>query len=280
MRTDETGRGLPFKFAAFSLCMNAPPCKPKLAKGADLFSLRHPGAAAVLALALLLGSGCAVTRDSRFSQLRPCAAPQERVRVAVLTPQINPALRRENLTPENPWYERLGDGRGSVVTSGMPDVAVGWDLVILLNRSKRFSQVFPVTSREEAARLGADRLLLCTVHDYRTINRGANRRYPLMFITSPLMSMYWIPWLTLEAKLDLEAEMIHPVTGERFFHNRLQRSYTKTVRLAMPAPFTKKMLNFLQVEATPECILELFDLDRIPPEPEVGPAQPVPEPCR
>lgn len=238
--------------------------------------------------------------DSPIQPIRPLARP-EPVCVAVLPPRIHPSLRLPDFKPENAWYQRLADGRGSVVTSTIPEQHIALDVVATLTRANRYRRVISVLTTEDARRLGADQIMVCTIHDYRTVLLGANSRYPLMAATSLLMSQYWIRWMTLEARLDWEVEMTSLQTGDSVFKRRLSRNYTKTVRYAVSPYFTEKMLTFLRCEATPVFVGEMFGLEFMPegadpsappvpvpaephlptPEPEVAPSpapQPVPPP--
>lgn len=207
--------------------------------------------------------GCATTTDTALRQIRPAAQP-EPVRIAVLPPRIHPSLRLPDFKPDNEWYQRLADGRGTIVTSTTPERHITLDMITTLSQAHRYLRIFPVQTKEDARRLGANRIMTCTIHDYRTVLLGANARYPEMALTSILMSQYWIRWLTLEARLDWEVELTVPETGECTFKRRLARTYAKTVRYATSSYFTEKMLTFLRCEATPEFVGELFELEMVP----------------
>lgn len=232
----------------------------------------------LVALAAILFSGCASLRDTRFSRIVPLPAP-EPVRVAVLPPRIPDALRPGQLPPEGEWYERLAAGRGLVVTSATPERDLTLALVGNLSLGNAFTRVFPAADAAEAAHLGADRVLQVTVHDYRTILRGANSRYSLVVLLGPLFPQYWVRWLTLEASLDWEVELRRVDDGTRTFARRLERHYYRTVRYALGAHLTDKMLAFLRGPASTEFIGELFLLDmaELPDDPD-GDAEPAPEP--
>lgn len=221
--------------------------------------------ALVLLTAAFLLAGCASVRDTRFSRLLPQDLPQPH-RIAILQPTVVPELQPENLTGEGSWYLRLLGGRGLVVTGEALDRDAGLALITTLTRSGQYERVFAVGSIADARRLGADRLLVWTIHDSRTIIRGANSRYPLVILLGPLMAQYWIPWLSLEARIDWEVEMRSLATGEVTFQRRLQRSYYRTVRYALPSYLVRKMLTFLRFEAMPEYVAEIMMLDTLGPE--------------
>lgn len=223
------------------------------------------GILAVLLAAFLI-SGCAVTSDTEFGRIVPRAEPAP-WRLAVLPPRIDSVLRPENLKPESSWYARLLDGRGGVVGSAEPEKDVAMLLGVTLARSRFCQGIGPAASPEDAIARGADHLLICTVHDFRTILRGGNARYAWVVLLGPLVPQYWIRCLTLEARLDWEVEIVDIRNGRREFYRRHSRSYYKTVRYAFPSYFQDKMLNFLRFEATPEFVGELFMLDLREPEP-------------
>ena len=217
----------------------------------------------------LLGTGCASIRDTEFSVLVPPSRP-EPWRIAVLVPEVTPALRPENVKSEGAWYEFLLGGRGTVVTGSDLSREVGLALIATLTQAEKYQRVFPVNSEAQARELRADRILSCRVYDCRTILQGANLRY---LWTVPLgFPQYLVRCLTLEARLDWDVQMFNLTDGTEVFHRRLQRSYYKTVRSVLPYKLIDKMLTFLQYEAVPEYVVELFLLDTaVPAEAAVQP---------
>ena len=220
------------------------------------------------ALFLML-AGCASLHDTTFSPILPRREP-EPWRVAVLPPLVAPHLLPENLKAESDWYERIFDGRGAVVTS--PDIAkdAALALATTLTIADRYRRVVLVKSLEEAGAMGATHALIWTVHDYRSILRGANPRGAWMLILGPLAPQYWIRWLTLEGKLDWDVEILDLATKQPVFAQRQARSYFKTVRYAQNKYLMSKMLGFLRFEACPEFVCDLFAIEkdeRVPGQP-------------
>jgi hypothetical protein len=198
------------------------------------------------------------------------------LKVAVLPAKVASPLAPENLEPETAWYQQLADGRGVVVSSKTTPSDIPVMLVSTLSVVNQYESIFPVASVEEAARLGADEVMLCIVRDYRTVLRGANARYPWLMILGPLAPQYWIRWLTIEARLDWEIQMWSLKTGEQTRQVRLERRYVMTVRYALGSHFTDKMLAFLRFQASPELIADLFQIETRPrpgaePEFEIDP---------
>lgn len=212
------------------------------------------------AVLLLLGAGCAAVRDTQFSLIVPLAQPEPR-RVAVLPPLVADTLKGEKLTPENEWWQRLFDSRGAVITSSTPETDVALGLVAALSQGGKYKRVFPAASLEDARRMGADSVIRCEVHDYRTVISGANSRYKYVMLLGPLMPQYWIRWLTLEARVDWEVTQYNLADGRCTFQRRLARSYYRTVRYALPKYLMDKMLRFLTYEAAPEFVADMFMLD-------------------
>jgi hypothetical protein len=229
----------------------------------------------------LLLCACTSIRDTRFSRVLPLPDP-EPLRVAVLPPQVAEGLRAGQLQGEGRWYETLAAGRGMTVTSATPEQDIALALVSTLSLGRAFHRVFLAADATEAARLGADRLLRVSVHDYRTVLRGANARYSLVMLLGPLLPQYWVRWLTFEARLDWEAELVPLDGGPPTFRRRLERRYYLTARYALGPGLADKMLNFLRTDATNEFIGECFLLhlvERDAPPPAAVPPHPSPAPA-
>ena len=215
----------------------------------------------VILLAAFFVSGCASLRDTAFTQILPKPNPQP-YKLAVLPPRLDACLRDGNLQTDSPWYAMLfTGGRGMVATDRTPEDTIAKNLAVALNDGNFCRRVLTAATPEEAVRRGADKILICRVHDFRTILCGNNGRFGYVMLLGPLAAQYWIRCATLEARLDWEAEITDARTGKREFYRRHIQSYYKTVRMAYPTPFLEKMNNFLVVEATPEFISELFLLD-------------------
>lgn len=215
----------------------------------------------ILLLVALLGSGCAATRDTQFSAIVAQRTTESR-RVAVLPPHVADFLREENLTPESAWWQRLLDGRGGVVTSRKPEAEIRLALIASLSLAGKYRRVFAADSIEEARRLGADSILQCEVYDYRTIVRGANRRYPLSLLLSPVFAPYWMRWLSLEARLDWDVTIYSLTTSHVAFQRRLAQSYYRTTRYSYTR-LTDHLLSLLRDDAAPEFIAEMFLLETL-----------------
>ncbi|MCU0858678.1 MAG: hypothetical protein MUC65_09790 [Pontiellaceae bacterium] len=203
--------------------------------------------------------GCATSIETPVRKRQPCSAPQP-LRVGVLPPRIHPSLGKENFKAEKPFYKQLIDGRGMVVTSGSPSKDIGLEIVSVLTRAGKYQRIFTIGNEDDAQRFGADALLTVTVRDYRTALLGSNKNYLLMTLLSPLMSQYWIRWLTLEARLDWEVKLTSVADGSILYRKRLKKQYTSPVRSAFGHHFTDKMLSFLENRAAPDFISELFEL--------------------
>lgn len=212
-------------------------------------------------LAAFFVSGCASLRDTSFTQILPKPNPQPYT-LAVLPPRIDSGLREENLQNDAAWYTLIfTGGRGLVATDRTPETTIAESLAIALNGGNFCRRAFLAATPEEAVKRGADKILVCQVHDFRTILCGNNGRYGYVMLLGPLAAQYWIRCATLEARLDWEAEITDVRSGRREFYRRYIQSYYKTVRMAYPTPFMEKMNRFLILEATPEFISELFLLD-------------------
>lgn len=241
-----------------------------------------PHRLSVTGLALILVSavcaaGCATTHDTELRVLVPREQPLP-LKVAVLPAKVAAKLAPANLAPETAWYQQLADGRGMVVSSTTTPSDIPVMLISTLSLVNQYESIFPAASVEDAARLGADQVMLCIVRDYRTVLRGANARYPWLMILGSLAPQYWIRWLTIEARLDWEIQMWSLKTGEQTGQVRLERRYIKTVRYAMGSHFTDKMLAFLRFQASLELIADLFQIETRPRpgaeqehEPEIDP---------
>ncbi|MFA7369774.1 MAG: hypothetical protein WC334_09035 [Kiritimatiellales bacterium] len=216
---------------------------------------------------LLLLCGCATSIESPIRKPLLCSAPQS-VRVAVLPPRIHPDIEPGNLKAEKPLYKQLMDGRGVVVTSPSASKDIGLEIVSTLTQAGKYERIFTVENEEEAKRFGADTLLTVTVWDYRTVQLGSNKKYPLMTLLGPLMAQYWIRWQTLEARLEWDVRLTSISDGSTLYHKRLKKQYTSSVRSASGRHFTDKMLSFLQNRAAPDFIGELFEMEMTPPPAE------------
>ncbi|MBM4153106.1 MAG: hypothetical protein FJ220_06265 [Kiritimatiellaceae bacterium] len=153
------------------------------------------------------------------------------------------------------------------ITSANPSKDIGLELASTLTQAGAYQRIFNVANEEEAVRFGADALMTVTVWDYRTVVLGANKNYFWMFLTSPLMSQYWIRWKTLEARFEWEVQLTSIHDGSVIYRNRLKQSYTSPVRAARGKHFTNKMLSFLQDRSAPDYIGELFELEMLTPLP-------------
>jgi hypothetical protein len=230
-------------------------------------------------MAFLFLCGCAEVRDSTFPRIAQ-APTTEPFRVAVLPATADAALLPENLEPERPWYVRIFDGRGTVVGSLTPAEDARTSLIATLSQTRKYQRVFPAETREKARALGADRVILLTVHDYRAVNAGGNVRYGLVLVLAPLMPQYWIRWMTMEARIDWELEVQDAATGARVSLDRRQAVYARTMRYAWPRYLYDKMLTFLVYEASPKYVCEAFQI--VAPSPEDHPAsagEPAPSPA-
>lgn len=207
--------------------------------------------------------GCATSRETAIR--RPLYEPSSpKLSVGVLPPRVDASLRPSNLEGEpHSILMQLMDGRGAVVGSANASRDIALETVSTLTQAGTFSQVFIVKDREEAERLGVDSLLAISVRDYRTVLLGANGSGFWMYLTSPLMSRYWIRWQTIEARFDWEAQLFSMDDGEMLYSKRLQRSYTSPVRSATGGHFANKMLSFLQNRTAPDFIGDLFSLPMI-----------------
>jgi len=215
----------------------------------------------VILLAAFCASGCASLRDTAFTQVLPKPNPQT-YQLAILPPRLDACLQAENLQNAAAWYTIiLTGGRGMVATDRTPETTIATNLVLALNDGNFCRRAFMAATPEEAVKRGADKLLVCRVHDFRTILCGNNGRFGYVMLLGPLAAQYWIRCVTLEARLDWEAEISDARTGKREFYRHYSQSYYKTVRMAYPTPFLEKMNRFLTLEATPEFINELFLLD-------------------
>ena len=132
-----------------------------------------------------------------------------------------------------------------------------------MTQAGKYQRIFTVENEEEAQHLGADAVMTVTVWDYRTVQLGSNKKYPLMALLGPLMSQYWIRWQTLEARLEWDVKITSIADGSTLYHKRLKKEYTSSVRSASGHYFTDKMLSFLQNRAAPDFIGELFELEMI-----------------
>lgn len=248
-----------------------PVAAPLVCRGSAVTNRFRVIGLALLAASAVFAAGCATTHETEFHVLVPRQWPLP-LKVAVLPAKVATPLAPENLVPENAWYQQLADGRGVVVSSKTTPGDIPVMLVSTLSMANQYESIFPVASVEEAARLGADEVMLCIVRDYRTVLRGANARYPWLMLLGTLAPQYWIRWLTIEARLDWEIQMWSLKTGQQTRQMRLQRSYFMTVRYALGSHFTDKMLVFLRFQASPELIAELFQIQTRPrpgPEPEL-----------
>jgi len=207
--------------------------------------------------------GCATSVESPIHKPLVSPAPQA-LRVAVLPPRIHPDIEPDNLKPEEPFYKQLADGRGVVVTSASASKDIGLAIVSTLTQARQYDRIFTVENEEESRQFGADALLTVTVWDYRTVQLGANKKYPVMTLLGPLMAQYWIRWRTLEARFEWDVRVTSIADGSTLYHKRLKKQYTSSVRSASGKYFTEKMLSFLQNRAAPDFIGELFDLEMKP----------------
>lgn len=220
---------------------------------------------------MFLLCGCATSVETPIRKPQPCSSPQP-LRVAVLPPRIHPDIDPANLKAEKPFFKRLMDGRGIVVTSSSASKDIGLEIVSALTISGKYERIFTVENEAEAQQLNADTLMTVTVWDYRTVHLGANRKYPLMALLGPLMSQYWIRWQTLEARLEWEVKLTSITDNSVLYRKRLKRQYASSVRSASGHYFTDKMLSFLQSRATPDFIGELFEREMtLPPTEETTP---------
>jgi hypothetical protein len=215
---------------------------------------------------LLLLCGCATSIESPVRKPLPCSSPQP-LRVAVLPPRIHPDLEKDNFKAEQPIYKQLMDGRGVVITSGSISKDIGLEIVSTLTQAGKYQRIFTVENEEEARKFNADSLLTVTVWDYRTVQLGANKKYPLMTLLGPLMAQYWIRWRTIEARFEWEVKLTSIADGSTLYRKRLKSAYTSPVRSASGRHFTNKMLSFLQNRAAPDFIGELFELEMVAPPP-------------
>jgi hypothetical protein len=211
----------------------------------------------------LLLCGCATSFETPIRKPAPGLSPQPR-RVGVLPPRIHPDLEPSNLKAEKPLYKQLLDGRGVVMTSASASKDIGLEIVSTLTQAGKYQRIFTVENEAEAEQLGTDTLMTVTVWDYRVIQLGSNKKYPLVALLSPLMPQYWIRWRTLEARFEWEVKLTSASDGTTLYRKRLKRSYTSPVRSASGDYFTEKMLSFLQNRAAPDFIGELFELEMIP----------------
>jgi hypothetical protein len=211
--------------------------------------------------------GCATSVETPIRKPIPATKPNP-FRVAVLPPRIHPNIEPDNLKPESPLYKQLVDGRGMVVTSASASKDIGLEIVSTLTQAGTYERIFTVENGEEAKQFGADSLLTVTVWDYRTVQLGSNKKYPLMALFGPLLSQYWIRWQTLEARFEWDVRLTSMTDGSTLYHKRLKREYTSSVRSASGRHFTNKMLSFLQNRAAPNFIGELFGLEMPAPPPK------------
>lgn len=211
----------------------------------------------------LLLCGCATSIESPIRKPLICSAPQP-LRVAILPPRIHPDIEPDNIKPEKPLYKQLADGRGVVVTSASASKDIGLEIVSTLTQAGKYERIFTVENEDEARQFGADSLLTVTVWDYRTVQLGSNKKYPLMTLLGPLMSQYWMRWRTLEARFEWDVKVTSIIDGSTLYHKRLKKQYTASVRSASSKYFTEKMLSFLQNRAAPDFIGELFGLEMKP----------------
>jgi hypothetical protein len=216
---------------------------------------------------LLLLCGCATSIETPIRKPQLCPSPQP-LRVGVLPPRIHPDLEKDNLKAEEPLFKQLMDGRGVVVTSSSAAEDIGLEIVSTLTQANKYQRIFTVENEEDARQIGADSLLTVTVWDYRTVQLGSNKKYPMMALLGPLMSQYWMRWRTLEARFEWEVKLTSIADGSTLYHKRLKRAYTSPVRSASSRYFTAKMLSFLQNRAAPDFIGELFGLEMLPPPAE------------
>ncbi|MCC7299595.1 MAG: hypothetical protein IT583_00765 [Verrucomicrobia bacterium] len=215
---------------------------------------------------LFLLCGCATSIETPLRKPHPYLEPQP-FRVGVLPPRIHPDIEKDNLKAEEPLYKQLMDGRGVVVTSSSPSEDIGLEIVSTLTQANKYQRIFTVENEEDARQHGADSLLTVTVWDYRAIQLGSNKKYPLMALLGPLMSQYWIRWRTIEASFEWEVKLTSTADGSTLYRNRLKRAYTSPVRSASGHYFTDKMMSFLQNQAAPDYIGDLFELDMVTPQP-------------
>lgn len=216
---------------------------------------------------LFILCGCATSLETPIRKPRLGPAPQP-LRVGILPPRIHPDLEKANFKAEKPLYKQLMDGRGVVITSGSASKDIGLEIVSTLTQAGKYQRIFTVENEDEARQFGADSLLTVTVWDYRTVQLGSNKKYPLMTLLSPLMSQYWLRWRTLEARFEWEVKLTSIADGSTLYRKRLKRAYTSPVRSASGHHFTDKMLSFLQNRAAPDFIGELFALEMVAPPPE------------
>lgn len=219
---------------------------------------------------LFLLCGCATSIESPVRKPKPCSASQP-LKVAVLPPRIHPDIEPANLKAEKPLYKQLMDGRGTVVTSATASKDIGLEIVSTLTQAGKYERIFTVENEEEARQFNADSLLTVTVWDYRTVQLGSNKKYPLIVALGLLMPQYWIRWQTIEARFEWDVRLTSIADGSTLYHKRLKKEYTSSVRSASGHYFTDKMLSFLQNRAAPDFIGELFELEMPPPaEPDTA----------
>jgi hypothetical protein len=219
--------------------------------------LAKTAAALALAAVFVLLCGCATPQES------PLHPPQRSAvakpwRVAVLPPRIHPDLDPDKLAANTPLAPLLLDGRGLTVTSTALSRDIGLKLVSTLTQAGAYERIFTAADERAAAHAGANALMTVTVWDYRTVLLGSNKNYVRMALLSPLFSPYWIRWRTIEARLEWEVLVTSAADGSTLYRKRLKRAYTAPVRSASSKHFINKMLSFLQNQATPSFIGELF----------------------
>jgi hypothetical protein len=219
---------------------------------------------------LLLQCGCATSFETPIRKPLPAPVPQP-LRVGVLPPRIHPDLDPDHFKSDQPLYQQLMDGRGVVITSASASEDIALEIVSTLTQAGKYQRIFTVEDEADARQIGADSLLTVTVWDYRTVQLGSNKTYPLMALLGPLMSQYWLRWQTLEARFEWEVKLTSMADGSTLYRKRLKRAYTSPVRSASSRYFTEKMLSFLQNRAAPDFIGELFELEMAP-QPEEPPA--------
>jgi hypothetical protein len=210
-------------------------------------------------------TGCATPLETPVRKPLHCEVPAP-LRVAILPPRLHPDLNPASLKADQPLHWQLLDGRGLVVTSADPGRKISLEIVAALSGAGKYERVFTAADEAEARALGANSLMRVTVWDYRAVLLGSNTRYPLMALTSPLMSQYWLRWRTLEARFEWEVKLSNIADGETLYLRRLKKSYTAPVRSATNKHFIAKMLSFLQDHTLPDFIGELFDLPMTPVE--------------
>jgi len=226
--------------------------------------------AAPLALAavFIFLCGCATPLESpRHPPQRSAVAKPWRV--AVLPPRIHPELDPDKLSADTSLARLLLDGRGLTVTSASASRDIGLKLVSTLTQAGNYERIFTAADEQAAAHTGATALMTVTVWDYRTVLLGSNKNYIRMALLSPLLSPYWIQWRTIEARLEWEVRVTAVSDGSTLYRKRISRAYTAPVRSASGKHFINKMLSFLQNQATPSFIGELFS--------EYGSAEPHPK---